>query len=219
MASLAEVIRVYQPDFLAKTTLLKDYVTGLAFLHDQKHMMHRDINPNNLAVVSFSEPKGIIIDLDSVTLSETSTDHIKGTLTYLAPEIINLKNWNRTGSQPPPYQKSVDIWALGLSMFALYFGQPFRWEYFLPSPKTTSKALTVTPKLYSEYHSRVKRIEKSSQDTKTAQYVRWIAQMTEYSANKRPSAVAILSQALEISEVQGKGTISLKSSVKRSLEE
>lgn len=218
MASLTEVIRVYQPDFLARTTLLKDFVSGLSFLHDQKHVMHRDINPNNLAIVSFSEPKGIIIDLDSITSSESSMDHMKGTLTYLAPEIITLKNWTRTDSQPPPYQKGVDIWALGLSMFALHFGQPFRWEYFLPSPKTSSKALTVTPNLHSEYHKRVRRIEKSSRDTKTAQFVRWIAQMTEYSAKNRPSASEILNQTLEIPEVQGKGTISLKSSTKRSLE-
>lgn len=107
-SNLADVITSYKPDVHAKTALFADYLNGMSYLHDQKGIMHRDISPGNLAITSFSKPRGIIIDLDAATTDSTSTDHMKGTLPFLAPEIIALKSLKGQGPQPLPYDKSVD---------------------------------------------------------------------------------------------------------------
>ncbi len=118
MGSLKEVINLCRSDVSAQITLLVDYLKGLTYPHEEKGVMHRDINPNNLGVVSFNPPKGIILDLDSATRSEVSEDHMQGTIPYLAPEIIDLKVWDTVvGSKPGPYGRSVDVWAVGLSVF------------------------------------------------------------------------------------------------------
>lgn len=54
---------------------MDDYLRGLAFLHE-KGIMHRDISPNNLAVTSFEQPRGLIIDLDAATKDPESEDHV-----------------------------------------------------------------------------------------------------------------------------------------------
>lgn len=220
VASLADMISAYQPDFPAKLTLLTDYLNGLSYLHDQKSVMHRDINPSNLAVVSFGNPKGIILDLDSATPSPTSTDHMKGTLQYLAPEIMDWKNWNNVGQQPAPYGKSVDVWALGLSMFALYHGQPLRWASLVPraeAPSTVSA--TVTRELHTEFHRRVRLRRASCLDPQAARFLEWIEQMTEYFPGDRISASEVLDLVLEAPKDRGKGSIVLKTGLKRPLEE
>ena len=49
---------------------------------------------------------------------------MQGTLTYLAPEILSLKE-NGTGG----CDKSVDIWTLGLSAFEIHIGQQLPCTY------------------------------------------------------------------------------------------
>ena len=137
MGSLLDVIGLYTSDIYAQSTLLVDYLKGLTFLHDEKGVMHRDVNPNNLGVVSFDPPRGVLLDLDSATREEESLDHMQGTLPYLAPEIIELKVVERrsagastaSGAWPGrvPYRQGVDVWAMGLSVYALYVGQSFNW--------------------------------------------------------------------------------------------
>ena len=220
VASLTDVIASHQSDHHAKLALLKDYVSGLSYLHDQKGMMHRDINPNNLAVVSFTNPKGVILDLDSVTKAGDSTDHMRGTFPYLAPEILRLKNWDGKGAEPAPYTKSVDIWALGLSMSALYSGQPWRWEYFLPSGQTSkSSALPVTAPLYQKFQKRTQREIDSCADPYVERFLQWILDMTKYGTSNRISASNLLVQLEHATRDLGRGTLVLKGTSKRCLEE
>lgn len=103
-------------------------------MHAVKGMMHRDIKPNNLGIVSINPPRGIILDLDTATDEKFPTDHSQGTDRYKAPEIVGLmiaENKSNalsaldtlsTLDAPPssttpsiltPYDTSVDIWALG----------------------------------------------------------------------------------------------------------
>ncbi|KAL9121888.1 MAG: hypothetical protein Q9187_001555 [Circinaria calcarea] len=141
---IAEAYCIYQPlasgnlydkakkenfTFVAQVSLFREYLTGLAFLHEEKGVMHRDIKPINLGVVGMTPPRGVIFDLDSATRDETSTDHFQGTLSYLAPEIVALKEWERdkragkTRAPPPPYGRKVDVWALGMSAYTIYCGR------------------------------------------------------------------------------------------------
>lgn len=110
-----------------QVTLFRQYLNGLSFLHDGKGVMHRDIKPANLGVVALNPPVGVIFDLDAASREETSTDHKKGTLSFLAPEIVALKNWDigkrDRDSPPPPYGRNIDIWALGISAHSVYTGK------------------------------------------------------------------------------------------------
>lgn len=53
--------------------------------------MHRDIQLEN--IIASTEPlRGVIIDFGAAAWNPTSNDHLKGTIRYLAPEIIGLKS-------------------------------------------------------------------------------------------------------------------------------
>ncbi len=138
--SVAQLVEDYTITMAIKLMLVRDYIRGLSHLHHHD-IMHRDIKPSNLGVSSLHCPRGVIIDLDSATDLLDSTDHLQGTLPFLAPEIIKIKDYHGLHSTPeslpppPPYSKSVDVWALGLSTIVLWTGKKFSWR---------SPALSVT---------------------------------------------------------------------------
>lgn len=84
--------------------------------------MHRDIKPDNIGVSGSSEQtlKYILLDFGHATRESSSKDHEKGTLRYLAPEVMALKYRKST----VPYDFRVDIWALGVT--ALELSEDFR---------------------------------------------------------------------------------------------
>jgi len=210
VSSLSRLLGAYELDLSTQLVLVGDYLKGLSFLHD-KGIMHRDINPSNLAVTSFDDPTGLIIDLDSATVHNTSTDHMQGTLAYLAPEIALLKE-QIIGS----YDKAVDVWALGLSTFACYTGKPIRWTYIDPRGVQVSKVVTLQG--YRAYQERIGQSLKVTQDYNAAGLLKLIMQMTEFNASKRISASTALDSATKLREDR-KGKIVLRSTQKRRREE
>ncbi|KAL8934834.1 MAG: hypothetical protein Q9216_005710, partial [Gyalolechia sp. 2 TL-2023] len=160
-SNLADVITNYNPDINAKFALFADYLSGMSYLHDQKGTMHRDISPGHLAITSFDKPKGIIIDLDAATRDPTSTNHMKGTLPFLAPEILALKSWKGTNPQPPAYDRNVDTWALGLVMYALFTGYHVNWATYGAKPQKGYSVATVTPKAYAAFGKQLSRVRQS----------------------------------------------------------
>lgn len=81
-----------------------------AYLHG-KGIMHRDYKLENIAVVRTSpEIHVVLIDFGHAIRAEQSRDHMKGTVRYLAPEVLALKH----GRSSEPYSSSVDVWALGV---------------------------------------------------------------------------------------------------------
>ena len=153
MMDLADLVFNYESSLAAKTILMADYASGLSYLHDTKHIMHRDISLKNLAVVTLTPPKGVIIDLDAATTDLTSTDHKRGAFPFLAPEIMELKrSESQAQSQnppPSPYGRSVDIWAFGICMFSLYSEHIVQWGA-LAEPK--SKISNVTAPTLRRLH-------------------------------------------------------------------
>ena len=88
-------------------------VNAVYFLH-KNNLVHRDIKPENILL------HGDVIKLcDFGWCCETNANNRKsfcGTFEYMAPEII----------QEMSYGKPVDIWALGILLYELYFGvSPF----------------------------------------------------------------------------------------------
>lgn len=100
---------------------------GLAHLH-RHGIMHRDLKPTNMMIVSYQPVHAIIIDYGSATFDVTSTDHYCGTIAYLAPEVLKLKYEKNHSVKHPPYGCFVDIWSMGLSGYQLFFQEPCKWE-------------------------------------------------------------------------------------------
>lgn len=217
IANLREIIDFYIPDTAAKLALLADYLSGLAYLHDEKGVLHRDLSAGNLAFTCLDNPKGIILDLDSAIKSETSRDHMQGTVTFLAPEVIKLKEWNRVGDQPPPYGKSADVWALGLNMFALYAGQNFSWAGFTPRGMY-QRQTAVNERLHGEFHRKLRSCMVSAKDPVIEEFLDLIGDMTRYTMVERILTSEALAQAQKLRERQPMGKIIFKSGEKRGYE-
>ncbi|KAL8722595.1 MAG: hypothetical protein Q9225_000951 [Loekoesia sp. 1 TL-2023] len=217
VASLAQVIQANHPDTAAKLALFVDYLNGLSYLHDQKGIMHRDICPNNLAITSLHSPKGIIIDLDSATTSHTSTDHMRGTIPFLAPEIMSLKLFKSGEKQPPPYGKSIDTWALGLTMYALHAGQSICWAQFATN---SAPAVTyVTRNAHNSFQAKLGRDGQSAKDSENRKFLISITKMTMYKAEDRISASDALESVVPDRGGYGRGTIVPKAGRKRPWEQ
>ncbi|KIX05274.1 uncharacterized protein Z518_06146 [Rhinocladiella mackenziei CBS 650.93] len=109
-----------------RLSAFQQVLEGLAHLHHHG-IMHRDIKPTNMMMVSYHPVHAIIIDYGSATFDTTSLDHYCGTISYLAPEILKLK-YPKDDSEQEPYDCRVDIWAMGLSGYQLFFQEPCKWE-------------------------------------------------------------------------------------------
>lgn len=87
-------------------SICKDSLLGLKELHD-KHVIHRDVKPENILLGSDGVTK--LIDFG---LSERDGDakrNLVGTFVYLAPELARGENYDCT----------IDVWALGITLLTL----------------------------------------------------------------------------------------------------
>jgi len=92
--------------------------------------MHWDVKPENV-LASASPLRAVIIDFGCATWEKTSRNHLKGTIRYLAPEVIALKDSQKNPSlqqTPPDFDLSVDIWSIGLTALELIYGSRVRFE-------------------------------------------------------------------------------------------
>jgi serine/threonine protein kinase len=115
----------------SRLSLFEQMLEGLAFLHAEG-CMHRDIKPDNI-LASCSPLRAVIIDFGCATWDKTSEDHMKGTIRYLAPEIIALKE--NTAARNSSYDMSADVWSMGLTAYELLCGSRARfsrisWKFY-----------------------------------------------------------------------------------------
>ena len=109
-----------------KLVLFWDCCKALAYLHSQ-NILHRDIKPQNIGVCC-SPLKAILLDLGCAIVASEHSDDMQGTVRYLAPEIIHIKEWNeaegslRKPPKPPASNKTAEIWSLGISFSELMLG-------------------------------------------------------------------------------------------------
>ena len=102
--------------------IMHQILLGLRHLH-KKHLIHRDIKAENVLLLtdkSQKNPYGYIIkicDLGFCRVDDDTASTFCGTSNYMAPEIYK-KNF---------YSTKVDVWAVGVLMYRLIFGDfPFK---------------------------------------------------------------------------------------------
>lgn len=97
--------------------ILRDVVAGLKFLHSHG-IIHRDLKLSNILLSETGQAKIADFGLAVLTEFSDSADSrertICGTPNYLAPEILNKKNYGR----------SADIWSLGCLLYSCLTGKP-----------------------------------------------------------------------------------------------
>lgn len=98
--------------------IARDCILGLDYLHENK-IVHRDIKPQNIMLDEFGKAKYADFGASKIIVeNDMFEDHV-GTYTFLAPECFSTEAYSAT---------KADIWALGITIFALtystlpYFG-------------------------------------------------------------------------------------------------
>ncbi|KAI8051300.1 kinase-like domain-containing protein [Syncephalis plumigaleata] len=143
--SLGRYIRLHVtiPEECAKE-IFKQLLKGIKIMHD-KNMVHRDIKPDNILLLEFSEaPTAVFADF-GLTYQFASPGLVitsfAGTQAYIAPEVIRTNHdWegikSRVGlmdsamvqqldSEPfidSGYDQASDMWSLGMVLFEMVFG-------------------------------------------------------------------------------------------------
>ena len=99
--------------------ILKQILKILIFLHNECHIMHRDINPGNFIIDENYNIKLIELFLSAYLQNENpslvSRKSFKGAVKYIAPEILFLR-------QPLNYDYKIDVFELGFTIFYLMNG-------------------------------------------------------------------------------------------------
>lgn len=118
--------------FLDPATFLHDSMhqiaSGLAYVH-ALNILHRDIKPNNIIYRSADPVHAVIIDFGCSDLDSKSTRHNRGTVTYLAPEVMRIKN----GKSSEPFSTPSDVWSLGVTLVDFLMGEQFNRQLGIAS--------------------------------------------------------------------------------------
>ena len=102
--------------FLAES--IRQIASGLAHIHDL-NILHRDVKPDNFGYRSGSPLHVIILDFGCSDLGPTSSRHNRGTITYLAPEVMRIKD----GVSSEPFSFRSDVWSLEVTLVDFLMGK------------------------------------------------------------------------------------------------
>ena len=123
--SIKEIIAEQELDLSKALNLSIKIAKKLELLH-QKKIIHKDLNPNNI-IYNAEDDTIQLIDFEFSSLIEfkpgsiINTQHLEGTLQYIAPE--------QTGRMNRSIDHRSDLYSLGITMYEMFSGQlPFDTE-------------------------------------------------------------------------------------------
>lgn len=159
-------------DELTSRGVLRCLLSGTQYLHDHG-ITHRDLKPENVLVEDSKEVSRIssvkITDFGLSAITAKSMKEPLGTMAYAAPEIL----------QGRPYDRTVDIWSLGVMTFVVLIGLlPFSGD----CDRTVAKAVVL-----GQYSFESPRWASISLDARN-----FISSLLKLKAADRPSAGAAL---------------------------
>lgn len=153
-------------------SILKDVISGLIYLHDNQ-IIHRDLKPENFLFGKDGKVKIADFGLSTRLYYPDERKHtVCGTPNYLSPELVS-----------PSYKGhsyEVDIWAIGVSAFAMLTGHP----PFESAKKTITYENIKNCQYHFPYDFRISPISKD--------FIRSILQINP---EKRPSALDLSTHA------------------------
>jgi serine/threonine protein kinase len=140
--TLRSYVHLFPYSDIIMAKVLYPLLMGIYQLHI-RGIIHRDLKPDNIFI---DNEKIYIGDFGcSHILKESKkTQGIVGTLQYMAPEMLYSYLEDDTEYE---YGEEVDIWAIGIITYELFFGKkPFGWnKYNNQDTKTFIKTVLITP--------------------------------------------------------------------------
>jgi serine/threonine protein kinase len=104
--------------------LMSTILAGLEYLHSSG-IVHRDIKPANILVTKENSCKigdfGVTMKLEDP--ADDTLESTEGTYHFMGPECWNFKTESRQFAG-----KKCDIWALGVTLFAMVYNQMPFWS-------------------------------------------------------------------------------------------
>ena len=95
--------------------VLREALGGLRYLHDEMHVLHRDVKAGNLLLTRAAAVKLADFGVSAVTDGTLAQQHtVIGTPHWMAPEVISGDG----------YDAHADVWSLGITALEMLEGQP-----------------------------------------------------------------------------------------------
>ena len=120
------------PECRIRYNVVEPIARALQYIHS-KGIIHRDVKPENILVMSSGQTK--LCDFGLATYKSSECSLHCGTRGFMAPEM--------TGR---PYDEKVDIWALGCVIYELIYGTSYykSWKSFITLRNVSSEAINFT---------------------------------------------------------------------------
>jgi serine/threonine protein kinase len=116
--TLKEYLERNQLSHREKMKLVRQIIEAIEYLHEFCDIAHLDLKPENILVVDCNgSPMIKIIDFGLACLRNKIPPQIKGTPSFMAPEVPQSE------SSKEPYDEKADIWSLGKIIVFIMTGE------------------------------------------------------------------------------------------------
>ena len=121
-------------NFTSKLNILKEIAKVLEYMH-VNNIIHRDLKPENIILDKKNKPYLIDYGISKICANKKNVlTQTKGTLNYLAPESLEVKNFTENEEVISIVSPKVDVWAFGCLMSYIFSGET-PWEKILNEKK------------------------------------------------------------------------------------